>query len=212
MRPSLGVLLCAAAAVGAMGTTYDSLINKLGWDDQYSGALAALEKREGKAVAAEKIRMIQLARVTSAENPARQAIKKEVSELRGEPSSSFRLEYGNANLGSYGIVWALSTSREILLITVRGQSIERRQLDRDDYTTLWNCLESLKAWDLESEADLYFDDGSVYFLSLYSDGKSHQAAIYAPPRYGRTAAERCLVSSADRFAQVIRELLALVER
>jgi hypothetical protein len=212
MRSFFGVVLCAAATVGAMGVTYDSLINKLGWDDQYSGVLAALEKREGKAVAAEKIRMIQLARVTSPENPARQAMKKEVSELGEEPSSSFRLEYGNANLGSYGVVWALATPREILLITVRGQSIKRRHLDRDAYSTLWDRLESLKAWELESDADLYFDDGSVYFLSLFADGKVHQAAIYAPPRYGQTASERSLVSSADRFAQAIRELLALIDR
>lgn len=199
MTNKVVLTICAILATGAAP---NDLASRLGWDDTYRTVIAGVERHSPAETAREKIHLLELAAVSSPKNPLRAKVWEGVGSVTDQVVSSVRLEYGNANRGSYGVVWIIETPSAVLLFTHRDPARSVR-VDRKEYLRLWDELRRHKAWELESDADLFFDDATTYFLSLSSSGRTHQAAIYAPPSDGRTAAQRGLRPSADEFAMVI---------
>jgi len=108
-------------------------------------------------------------------------VRKEVSTVSDSVGMA-RLEMGNANAGSYEVVWLVATPTEVHLIS----NIERRVrtvLPSEVWDRLLDSFHSPGDWKVGSAASFRIDDGTTYYFSLCDkrQGRSVQFAAYALP-------------------------------
>lgn len=205
------ILVYAAIAVLSMGAELEDPFVTLGWDDTYENCLQEMESRDDAEAAARKRRLIEFAGIPSPKNTTRVRVQGTVRHLGELAVSSIRLEYGNANMGSYGVLWFLETTSGVVLVSHHDPT-KKTHVDEGGYSELWDALRRQQVWTLESDADLAYDDGTVYSLSVNKNRKTHQAVIYAPPMHDTRAIVRDMVPSADQFAEIIRMIISATDK
>jgi hypothetical protein len=181
----------------------EGIFDRLKWDPQYEDTIQKISQHAGEDQSEIKKNQLLLSGVTSDRNVLRKQRISELSQLCEKIKSSILLEYGNANVGSYGMIWILETPEEIFVIREDG---EKTALSKNAYETLWLQLEKLKVWNIASDANLKARDFTSYFLSVFSNGVAHQAAIYAPPHGNHTAQKLGIHLSADNFSLIIKKI------
>jgi hypothetical protein len=109
------------------------------------------------------------------------AARELVKNISGTPTSMVRLEIGNANRGSYEVLWLVKTVKVVWLITnMRGRT-ERITMPPTSWERLSTQLQAANLESLGSAADTAVDDGSTYFFAFCDQARAIEFAVYGLP-------------------------------
>jgi hypothetical protein len=139
------------------------------------------------------------------------AVRERVKGLTSRADTMARVEIGNANAGSYEVVWVIRLDHGVRVFADRQGDLEEVSLPLSAWDRLRGTFDKSDVWSLRSSANLGVDDASTFYFSLCDHGRVAQFAVYGLPMATQLAeGERTFAQSVARHRMVIEAVLNTV--